>query len=76
MIETLQLFCTDGRYRIRWKGKIHDVDMAYHEEVESGSNPLVFLSGDMSLSSVSHRIYSRVALTSDGKSLHGLCFDK
>lgn len=76
MIEKLNLSCSDGRYRIAWKGKNYDVDMAYHEEVESGSNPLVFVSGEISLTTVSHRVYSRAKLTASGKSIDGLCFDK
>lgn len=76
LIEKMNLSCVDGRYRINWKEKKYDVDVAYHEEVETGSNPLVFVSGELSLTTVNHQVYSRATLSVNGRPIEGLCFDK
>lgn len=74
LIESLSLICSEGQYLLSYKGKSHPVDVAYHEEVESGSNPLVFNAADMSLRTIAYRLYSRADLTINDKTLNGLCF--
>ena len=74
--EKLSLFCRDGNYEINWLGKAYPVSVAYHEEVEEGSNPLVFVSDRITLTTTSFQTYSQATLTVDGKSINGRCTDK
>lgn len=74
-IQKLDLICQDGNYELHWAGKMLPVTVAYHEEVEEGSSPLVFVSEGMTLTTVSYQIYNRASVVVDGKNLDGLCFD-
>lgn len=74
--EKLKLICQNGIYEINWSGKAYPVTVAYHEEVEEGSNPLVFVSDRLTLTTTSYRTYSRATVTVDGKSMDGRCTDK
>lgn len=75
-VEKLNLLCRNGNYEINWTGKAYPVTVAYHEEVEEGSNPLVFVSDRLTLTTTSYKVYSRASVTVDGKSMDGRCFDK
>ena len=75
-IKTLDVECREGNYQIEWEQKVYDVNQAYHEEVERGSNPLVFQADRLSLKTISYQIYSRAILRIDGDSYDGLCFNK
>ncbi len=75
-IQSLTLECRDGYYQIGWGNKSYQVEEAYHEEVERGSNPLVFQAGRLSLTTTSYQIYSRADVIVDGEKFDGLCFDK
>jgi len=74
-LEPIELACREGNYKIIWGNKLYDVDQAYHEEVEVGSNPLVFQAGRFALTITSYKIYSRAYLTIDKRTHHGLCFN-
>lgn len=76
LIKTLDVECREGNYQITWESKSYEVDQAYHEEVEAGSNPLVFQAGRLSLTSTSYQIYSRADLRIDQQKYDGLCFHK
>lgn len=76
LVELLDLKCLDGNYFLRWKNKYHPVDVAYHEEVDSGSSPLVFRSGRLSLTSTLFPMYSKADLMVDDERHDGLCFNK
>lgn len=73
-MEKLSLLCLEGTYQIVWKGKALPVSVAYHEEVESGSNPLVFVADGLTLVTVAHKMHTSGSLNLDGKELKGLCF--
>jgi hypothetical protein len=75
-VEKLSLVCRNGNYAINWSGKVYPVSVAYHEEVEEGSNPLVFVSDRLTLTTTAYQTFSRATLTVDGKSMNGRCFDK
>ncbi len=70
----LRLYCDDGQYKIIWRKKEHLVEQAYHEEVERGSNPLVFLAQGLSLTTISFRFYSQAEVLVKQKRFKGLCF--
>lgn len=74
-VEKLSLVCRNGIYQINWSGKDNVVTVAYHEEVEEGSSPLVFVSDRITLTTTSFETYSRATLTVDGKGMDGRCFD-
>ena len=74
-IVKLRLYCDDGQYKIKWRKKEHLVDQAYHEEVETGSTPLVFLSEGLSLTTISYRFYSQAEVMIKEERLKGLCFN-
>ena len=74
-IEKLTLSCHRGTYILHWRGEAMDVENAYHEEVERGSSPLVFEARDLSLTSVSQRVYSLATLRISKDTYQGLCFD-
>jgi hypothetical protein len=76
LVELLNLNCIDGNYQLHWKNKVYPVDIAYHEEVEAGANPLVFRSRSMSLTTTSLSLYSKANLSIDDKQYDGLCFIK
>jgi hypothetical protein len=76
LIKTLDVECREGNYQIVWEHKVYDVNQAYHEEVERGSNPLVFQADRLSLTTKSYQIYSRADLKIDGDHYDGLCFNK
>ncbi|MBA2403632.1 MAG: hypothetical protein H0V66_02590 [Bdellovibrionales bacterium] len=69
LIKDLTLECRDGYYQIGWGNKMHQVEEAYHEEVESGSNPLVFQAGRLTLKTTSYKIYSRADVVVDGEKM-------
>lgn len=71
-IETLHLLCVDGKYQIQWLGKVLDVSVAYHEEVETGSNPLVFIADQLTLTTIS----KRARIVEEGRESLGTCSDK
>lgn len=75
-IELLNLECRAGSYQLLWLNKSYPVDLAYHEEVEAGSNPLVFQSERIELTTTSYQIYSRADLNVDGRDYDGICFNK
>jgi len=75
-LEKLSLVCDDGSYKISWRGKTFDVTDAYHEDVEEGSSPLVFIAEKLTLRTVSFTSYSSAQLVSDGKGMIGRCFNK
>ena len=74
-VEKLNLICTDGQYEIAWLGKSFTVSESYHEDVEEGSSPLVFVAEKLTLRTVSFTGYSKAQLVSEGKGLIGKCFD-
>ena len=76
VVELLNLKCLDGNYHLLWKNKFFPVDVAYHEEVESGSNPLIFRSGNLTLTTTSYPMFSKADLLVDDKKYDGLCFNK
>lgn len=76
LIEKLDVYCKKGNYQLSWKGKLHEVQTAYHEEVEEGSSPLVFVTPNMTLTTVSFQFYSRADLVIAERTIMGLCFDK
>ena len=76
LVELLNLKCLEGNYHLLWKNKFFPVDVAYHEEVESGSSPLVFRSGSLSLTTTSFPLFSKADLSIDDKKYDGLCFNK
>ena len=67
--EPLHLVCVNGTYQLQWMGKVTDVSVAYHEEVETGSSPLVFRADQLTLKTVDET----ASLVSNGKELKGLC---
>jgi hypothetical protein len=73
-INKLELECVQSQYHLILKGNRHQVEAAYHEEVETGSSPLVFVSGEVSLTTVSYGVYSLAELKIQEKISKGLCF--
>lgn len=72
----IKLSCVDGHYVLNWAKKSYEVEAAYHEEVERGPSPLVFIAGKLNFVLVSYKLYHRGEL-SDGEKLYsGICFDK
>ena len=76
LVELLNLNCIDGNYQLQWKNNVYPVDVAYHEEVETGANPLVFRSRNVSLTTISLPLYSKANLSLDDEQYDGLCFIK
>ncbi len=76
LIKKLDITCKDGRYTLRWEGQKFFIDTAYHEDVATGSSPLVFVSLNLSLKVTKHRLYHRAELVMAEKSCDGLCFVK
>jgi hypothetical protein len=74
LIGKLDLACDDGKYYLKWKGQKFEVNTAYHEDVEEGSSPLVFVTDRMTLTTVSYKVYSTAELVLDDKTHSGLCF--
>lgn len=74
--QKLLLRCTNGRYQLHWYDRDYEIKNAYHLDVETGSSPLVFESAEMTLTTVSKRVYSSALLETGGKSFSGLCFDQ
>ena len=74
--EKLNLVCNDGVYQLIWREKTYQVTDAYHEDVEEGSSPLIFVAEKLTLRTVSFTSYSSAQLASDGKGLIGKCFEK
>lgn len=74
LIGKLDLSCEDAKYHLKWKGKKREVTTAYHEDVEQGSSPLVFMADEMSLTTVSYKVYSTAELVIGEKTYSGLCF--
>lgn len=70
----LNLVCKDGVYNILWKDKRYEVEQAFHEEVETGSSPLVFQAGSLTLKTVSLHIYAQAKLLLNKRSYAGICF--
>lgn len=73
-VQKLKLRCVEGTYQLEWLEKTHPVTVAYHEEVEEGSNPLVFVAEGLSLVTVGHKLHTSGSLTVNGKELKGFCF--
>lgn len=76
LIEVMDLKCLNGNYLLRWKNKSFPIEVAFHEEVESGSTPLVFKSGSLLLTTTLFSLYSKADLLVDKKKYDGLCFNK
>ena len=74
LIGKLDLSCVDEKYQLKWKGKTVEVTTAYHEDVEAGSSPLVFVADEMTLTTISYKMYSSAELMVGEKSYNGLCF--
>lgn len=72
----LKLSCIKGEYHLKWGKRSHVVEAAYHEEVEAGANPLVFVSGKLNFVMVSYKLYNHGELVVDNKLYHGICFSK
>ncbi len=70
----LDLRCKDTKYKMEWKGKTVEVTNAYHEDVEQGSSPLVFIADEMALTTISYKVYSMAELVIGEKTYKGLCF--
>jgi len=68
------LKCVDGRYFLERGSKSSIVEVAYHEEVEEGPNPLVFLAEGIKLTVIFHDTYGLASLSIQGEKLKGLCF--
>ena len=75
-VKKVQLTCKNLEYELRWNHHVFPVLLAYHEEVESGSAPLVFLTNRFKLIIISHRFYSRAYIESDEQNYFGLCFNR
>jgi hypothetical protein len=75
LIGKLDLSCDDEKYHLKWKEKKVEVNTAYHEDVEEGSSPLVFLAEQMTLRTVSYKVYSTAELIIGEKTYSGLCFN-
>lgn len=73
-IEPLKLVCRDGVYNIVWKTKKYEVEQAFHEEVETGSSPLVFQASGLTLKTVSLQIYAQAKFLINDESYTGICF--
>jgi hypothetical protein len=69
----LTLNCVGKNYRISWLDKTSLVDFSYHEEVESGSNPLVFVSKDLSLTLVYSAHFFEASLIFNSEKFTGKC---
>lgn len=76
MIRILDVSCVNGHYQIDLNGNKSEVDYAYHEEVEIGSTPLVFVFAQNSLTMTSYQMYSLADLKMDRHYYDGLCFYK
>ena len=75
-IQILDINCDERNYKVVLNGNSFEVDYAYHEEVDAGSNPIVFVFGDNSLTTTSYQMYALADLTLDGHQYDGLCFYK
>jgi hypothetical protein len=75
-VDKLDLVCNDLTYVLKWNEEDFPVYSAYHEEVESGSTPLVFIARDTKLTIVSYRFYSRAYMENDDQNYFGLCFNR
>lgn len=73
MTEKLELVCRDGNYGLIYSGKEAKVTAAYHEEVEEGSNPLVFVADRITLTTISQSSFAQAFVVVDGKNLEGRC---
>jgi hypothetical protein len=67
------LECESSRYKLIWNNRSYTVDSAYHEEVESGSNPLVFRSGKIIFTAIIHRYSAQAELEVSGHLYKGIC---
>lgn len=76
LIQVMNLKCLKGNYLLKWKNKSFPIDVAYHEEVEFGSAPLVFRSGNLSLTTTLFPLYYKADLIIDTHKYDGLCFHK
>lgn len=75
-MEPIRLSCVDGQYKLRWEKKLLTVETAYHEEVERGPSPLVFVAGTLNFVLVSYKLYNHGELVVGDKLYHGICFDR
>ncbi len=73
-ISPLKLSCVEGVYRLEWLGQEHEVSVAYHEEVESGSSPLVFVTDTFTVTTTSRRVYHGASMIIGQEKIKGICF--
>lgn len=73
--EKLSLICNQGIYQVKWQDNIFNVTDAYHEDVETGASPLVFLSDRIKLKTVSNASFIKAYLENDGQRYTGKCFN-
>lgn len=72
-MEKIRLQCKSSHYEFIWNNKSYPVDIAYHEEVESGSSPLVFCSGAMRLTAIIDNSSTSAELEVNGRFYRGIC---
>ncbi len=72
-LKKMLLQCESSQYKLIWNNRSYPVDTAYHEEVESGSNPLVFRSEKILFTAIIHHFSAQAELEMDGHLYKGIC---
>ncbi len=72
-LKKMLLECESSHYKLIWNNRSYPIDSAYHEEVESGPNPLVFRSEKILFTAIIHRFSAQAELEMNGHLYKGIC---